>query len=449
MIGKQKILNLLKDVLAASKIKQAQAVFIGAEFGLTRYANSYIHQNMTDQNSNVSFKVAIGKKIGVASTNILEKEALIRCCHDALEIAERATPAPYFNGFVKTARPPKINTYHESTARMTPAKRAVIVKKICDKASKKGLIASGALSSSCSEIALANTNGLALYQPSTSVSLNTIISSDDSSGYAQGLSRRIDKLDFNLVATRALEKCLRSRNPQELPAGKYDVILEPAAVANILEWLTFIAFGANPFHEKTSFISGKAGKKIASPALSIYDDALDTKSIAFPFDFEGVAKKKVFFIRKGMGGGPVYDLESAYRYKTKSTGHGMPPGNTGGSMPLNVSVAAGNQPYAKMLQSLKRGILVTRFHYINGFLDTPKALLTGMTRDGTFLVENGKIVAGVKNLRFTESMLRAFGNIDAVSKETELVDTWWSDIGCVRAPSLLIKDFNFSGKTEF
>jgi predicted Zn-dependent protease len=449
MIGKEKIIKLLKDVLRESGAKQAEAVLIGTDYGLTRYANSFIHQNMANQDNNVLFKVADGKKLGVASTNFLEKEDLVRACRNALEIAERAVPNADFKGFSKPAKYKKITNYFDVTAKVTPAKRAAAVKSICSKASKKGLIASGACSTSSSEIAVVNTNGVACYQPSTSSSVNIIISSDDSSGYSQGLSRRFDKIDFGALASRALDKCVKSRMPRTLEPGKYDVILEPTAVANLLEWLTFIAFSANSYHEKTSFLSGKKGQRIAVKGLSIYDDGLDTKSIAFPFDFEGVPKKAVYFIKNGLGGGPVYDMATAVRFKAKSTGHGMPPGNTGGPMPLNVHVAKGDTPFAKMLSSVEHGILVTRFHYINGFLDTPKALLTGMTRDGTFLVENGKVVTGVKNLRFTESMARAFGNIAAISKETELVDTWWSDVGCVSAPSLYIKDFNFSGKTEF
>jgi PmbA protein len=449
MTGKDKIIKLLKSVLSETRIKQAEAVFIGSDYSLTRYANSTIHQNMADQNINVSFKVAIGKKVGVASTNILEPEALKRACLNAAMIAEHARPNPNFGGFAKSSRYKRLNSYFEVSAKVTPAKRAAVIKKICDKASRKGLSASGALTTSSSEIAVVNTNGLAAYQPGTSAHINIIISSGDSSGYAQGLSRRFDRVDFGALADRALNKCLLSRNPQALDPGRYDVILEPTAVANLLEWLSFIAFSANPYHEKTSFLSGKKGKKIAANMLSIFDDGLDSTGIAFPFDFEGVPKKKVFFIRRGLGGGPVYDLTTARKYKNRSTGHGMPPGNSGGPVPLNIQVSAGNRPMSKMISSIRRGILVTRFHYINGFIDTPKAVLTGMTRDGTFLIENGKIAAGIKNLRFTESMLRAFANIESISRESEVVDTWWSDIGCIKAPALQIKEFNFSGKTEF
>jgi predicted Zn-dependent protease len=449
MIGRDKIFAMLKDVISDSKADQTEAVFTGSDYGLTRFANSHIHQNVADQNNTVAFKAAIGKKLGVASTNIFEKEALIRACESAAEIAERARPIPYFKGLAKRSLYRRITTYYDSTARVTPAKRAAVVKKICALADRNGLTASGAISTSASEIAILNSNGVAAYQPGTSTSINIIYSSQDSSGYAQGLERRFDRIDFGALANRALSKCQAARNPIELAPGKYDVVLEPVAVANLLEWLVFIAFSADPYHEKTSFLSGKRGKRIGVGGLSIFDDGLDTKSVAFPFDFEGVPKKRVYFINKGLGGGPVYNLLTAAKYQSKSTGHGTPPGWTGGPMPLNIHVAPGKTPLTKIMADVTRGILVTRFHYINGFLDTPKALLTGMTRDGTFLVEDGRVVSGIKNLRFTESMLRAFANIQAISKETELVDTWWSDVGCVSAPAMVIKDFNFSGKTEF
>jgi len=449
MIGKDRIIGLLREVVMASDGDFAEAVFTGTDYGLTRYANSIIHQNVADQNSSVAFRVAVGKKIGVASTNIFEKEALIRVCNDALEIAERSVPNRYFNALARPQKYKRLVTFFVSTARVTPAKRAAVVKRICARADRKGLIASGSVSSSMSEIAVVNSGGVEAYQPNTSATVSIIYSSDDSSGYAQGVSRRFERIDLESLVSRAETKCLMSRNPITLDPGKYDVILEPTAVANLLEWLTFIAFSANPYHEKTSFLSGKTGKKIASPALSIYDDGLATRGIAFPFDFEGVPKKKVFFIRRGIGGGPVYDLATARKYKKRSTGHGMPPGNAEGPMPLNVHVAPGSKLPSQMIRAVERGVLVTRFHYINGFLDTPRALLTGMTRDGTFLIEKGKVASGVKNLRFTESMLRAFSNIVAISKGTELIDTWWSDIGCVSAPTIHIKEFNFTGKTEF
>jgi len=234
---------------------------MGQDFGLTRFANSYIHQNVAQQDSGVSFKVAIGKKLGVASTNIFDKEGLKRALHSATEIAERAMPNPYFKNFASKAKYKSIKTFFDDAANITPAKRAAVVKRICDKAIKKGVIASGALSTSTSEIAIVNSKGAAVYQPLTSSSINMVVSADDSSGYAQGLSRRFDKIEFNMIADRAIEKCLRSKNPRSLEAGKYDVLLEPVAVANLFEWLTFIAFGANSYHEGTSFFKQQEGQE--------------------------------------------------------------------------------------------------------------------------------------------------------------------------------------------
>ena len=182
MIGKEKIVKLLKEVIYRSNIKNAEALFIGAENGLTRYANSYIHQNVAEQDSRIFFKVVIDQKIGVSSTNYLNSESLSSSLNEAAEIAERARPNPYFKAFAKPAKYQRLNTFDMNTSKVTPAARAAIVKSICTKAVRKNLVASGAMSTSASEIALVNTNGLVAYQPLTSASISIIISSGASSG---------------------------------------------------------------------------------------------------------------------------------------------------------------------------------------------------------------------------------------------------------------------------
>ena len=449
MIGKERIIKLLKSVVTESKADTTEILFIGTDSGLTRYANSRIHQNVAESDSRVVFRVSIGKKVGTVSTNILEKDALLKSLGSAIEVARHSRPNRYFKGIAGKSKIKAIKTYFESTAKVTPAARAGIVGKICTAASRKGLIASGAFSTSKTEIAFVNSRGSALYQPLTSAAVNIVISSDNSSGYAQAVSRRVEKIDFGSLTKKAVEKCLVSKNPIVMEPGKYDVLLEPMAVANLLEWLAFIGLGATSYHEKTSFLSGKLNKKVMAPSVTLYDDGLDGSGVAFPFDFEGVPKNRVYFVKKGLGGRPVYDLQTAAKNKTKSTGHGMIFGGSSGPTPLNIFMQPGKTPFTKVIGQIERGILVTRFHYINGLLDTPRALMTGMTRDGTFLIEHGRVVSGLKNLRFTESVTRAFSNIQAISRETDLCDSWWSDIGCISVPALHIKDFNFSGKTEF
>ncbi len=208
--------------------------------------------------------------------------------------------------------------------------------------------------------------------------------------------------------------------------------------------------GSKPFVQKTSFLSGRIGKKITSDKVSLYDNALDTRSAAFPFDFEGVPKKKVAFIDKGVAKGVVFDRAWAKKAGKKSTGHAITADESSeGAFAMNLFMAPGKVKREKMISAVKRGILVTRFHYINGLIDTRNMVLTGMTRDGTFLVENGEIVGGLKNMRFTDSFMRAFKSTVAMSKETECVDSWWSAVGCMTVPTVHLGSFKFSGKTEF
>ena len=183
--------------------------------------------------------------------------------------------------------------------------------------------------------------------------------------------------------------------------------------------------------------------------ITIYDDGNDTSGIAFPFDFEGVPKQKVSIIDKGVAKGTVFNSIDAHQGKTKSTGHALTPDSTEGGFALNIFIQGGDSSLEKMIESTEKGILITRFHYINGFLDTRIALMTGMTRDGTFWVEDGKIKHGIKNLRFTESMTKAFSNVVQLSKERKIINSWWGDVGCTVSPAMLIKNFKFTGKTDF
>ncbi|HVP36974.1 MAG TPA: TldD/PmbA family protein [Terriglobales bacterium] len=449
MIGKEKILETLNSVLKKSEAEESEALYIGGESGLTRYANSYIHQNVSEHNSKIIFRVALGKKIGVCSTNSFKKDDLLKTLSSAQQIASHQKENPDFSGIPAKQKYPKLKTYFKRTADFSPIQRAEIVRNICDEAAKNELTVAGSFSTSQSEIAVLNSHGLSAYQPLTSASINLVTMSDDSSGYAEGLNRDVSQIDFKEVAQTAIQKCLDSKKPKSIELGEYDVILESTAVGNLLEWLCTIGLGAKQHQEGTGFLCGKMGKKVMSEKFTLTDDGTDENGVPFPFDFEGVPKKKVVFIEKGVAKGLVYDSQTAFKDKVKSTGHSLPPPATEGPIPLNLFVRGGDSSLKKMIKSMEKGLLVTRFHYINGYLDTKNALMTGMTRDGTFWIENGKIKYGVKNLRFTESMLRAFSNISLLSRQRKIAVPWWGDIGAIITPALLIKNFKFTGKTEF
>ncbi len=452
MTGEEKLNKKLETVLDKSKADETEIVYIGSESGLTRYANSAIHQNVAENNHTLYFRVVLGKKIGVASTNSMITGDMVQTLQNAIEIAKTQPENPDFPGLPKPAAYRELDTYDETTAGFSPADRARIVRDLIRASDAMGFDLAGAFSTSHGEVAVMNSHGVRAYQPTTVASINMIAMSATSSGYAAGMSRKVNDIDFDKLARRAVTKCDLSQNPRQIDTGEYEVILEPAAVAELMEWLNYIGFGSRAFQEKTSFLAGKIGRKITSPMITIVDDGLDKNSIAFPFDFEGVPKKKVVLIDKGKAKGVVYDRMSAVKENgVKSTGHAMPPDQSmaAGSFALNVTMAPGKAAASKMIEKVKKGILITRFHYINGFIDTPNAVLTGMTRDGTFLIEKGEIVTGIKNLRFTDSMLRAFGTAAAVSRERELVDTWWGAVGCCKVPAMHLKSFKFTGKTDF
>lgn len=450
MIGREKILKKLEDVLAKSKADQTEIVCVGTQSSLTRFANSMIHQNAYEHNNRLSFRVAIGQKIGIASTNSLVKADMLQALNDAHEIALQQPDNPDFAGLPKPAKYRELKTYDEKTANFSPNDRARAVRTIIKKAKAKKFTVAGAFSTAASEIAVINSNGIRAYQPASSAATNMVVMSDTSSGYASDTARYVDQIDFEKLADIAVTKCDLSQNPIQLEPGEYEVLLEPAAISEIMEWLNYVSFGSKGFEQNMSLLSGKIGKKITSDQISIYDDALDEKAMAFPFDFEGVPKKKVTFIDKGIAKGVVYDTTSAKRAKTKSTGHAiMPEYASEGASSFNIGMNPGKIKREKLIENVKRGILVTRFHYINGLIDPRNSMLTGMTRDGTFFIENGELKSGLKNMRFTDSMMRAFGTVQGISKERERKDSWWSAVGCMTVPAVHLKSFKFSGKTEF
>jgi len=450
MIGKEKLLKKLDSVLAHSTADQTEIVYIGDEFGLTRFANSFIHQNVYENNCRILFRTVLGKRVGVASTNSLIDADLRQTLDNSIEIARSRAENPKFPGLPKAGKYKQLATFDKATARCTPMLRAKTVQKVIAEATKQGFTMAGAYSTSSGEIAIVNSRGVRAYQPVTAASINMVTMSETSSGYASAVSRRISDIDFKALAKIAVDKCKLSRNPQALEPGEYEVILEPAAVAEVIEWLNYTGFGSKSFQQGTSFLASRIGRKITSEKITIYDNALDSKAIAFPFDFEGVPKKKVMLIDKGVAKSVVYDSIAAIKGKTKSTGHALPATESAeGALGLNIVVAPGKTPRAKMISGVKRGILVTRFHYINGLIDTRNSVLTGMTRDGTFLIENGEIKYGIKNLRFTDSMMRAFKSTVAISKESQLIAAWWSSVGCVSVPTIHLGSFKFSGKTDF
>jgi PmbA protein len=444
MLGQTRIKQITDTILARSSADQTEVVVMAGDQALTRFANSAIHQNVYETDAGVRIRVVLGKRIGVAGTNNLSDQALAEALEHALAIARFQPENPDFQSLPGPLPIPQVTNFSEATAGCTPEQRAKGVGTICLQARAKGVIASGALTTAITEVAVANSLGTFAYFPTTHAEINTVIMSDNSAGYAADLALNVNDLDFEAIGSEAVTKCLRSRNPRSLEPGQYPVILEPYAVQDLFEMMAYTGFSAVAMQEGRSFMIGKIGQQIVDPRISIWDDGLDPAGLPQPFDFEGVPKQRVEFITNGVATGVVYDSYSAGKEGKQSTGHALPAPNTFGPFPLNAFFAPGDATVEGMIKSTKRGLYITRFHYTRP-VEPTKVVITGMTRDGTFLIENGEIAYPVKNLRFTQSYLEALNGVEAIGVKPKLLEGF----GTESVPAIKLSAFTFTGATEF
>jgi predicted Zn-dependent protease len=452
MLGETRVRELLELALRKSGADQTEAVLLAEDSYLTRFANSFIHQNVAESNHTLSVRAVFGRRLGLASTNRLEPAEIKRTVDLACRLARIQQENKDFKslpGPLQVGRLPVM--FYEKTAKFSAAQRAEKVGWICDLARRHQAKAYGALSTGVSEVAVANSLGVRRYQATTDAYVNIVAMTDTGAGYGQATHRDVDRVDIEGAARKAVRKAVESRNPVELKPGRYPVVLEDTAAYTLLEFLNYTGFSARAVQEGRSFMGGCFGKRIMDPRITIIDDPADIRGFAFPFDFEGVPKQKVTLIEKGVARNVVYDSMTAGREGRKSTGHAAP-APAYHPMAENLVMASGDTSLKKMLESTKRGVYVTRFHYVN-LIDPMEVSITGMTRDGTFLIENGKITKPLKNLRFTVSVLKCLNNLAAVGDRSQLVSEPGGyghrfAVGS-RVPALMINDFNFTGGTDF
>jgi predicted Zn-dependent protease len=261
-------------------------------------------------------------------------------------------------------------------------------------------------------------------------------------GYAEAAAVDASTIDAAALGREAADKARATASAVSVEPGDYPVVLEEYAVVDLVDMLGYLGFSALAVQEERSFV--EPGRRIGSDLVTIVDDGYDPAGLPLPFDFEGVAKQRVSLLEAGVCRDVVYDAQTAARDGVESTGHGLPAPNTWGPFPLNMVMSAGSTSRDELIGGLDRGLLVTRFHYTNPV--HPKlALVTGMTRDGTFLVEGGRIVGPVKNLRFTQSYLAALAGTVAVGRERKTLKGF---LGGVVVPALRIDGWTFTGGTE-
>ncbi len=447
MIGRARCLRFIKRLVERSPADQTEAILMTEDSSLTRFARSSVHQHVGEKNATLILRVVKDKRISVLTTNRLDPSSLRDLLERAISIAEVQQPNEEFISLPTPQAIPEIDTFYESITSLTPNQKVKFLQELFQMVREKKLEASGSFSNGMVEVAVVNSLGVEAYQRYSDLVLHVIVQNDEGSGYASFVSRDPDQLDMTSFASEAIRKSLKGK-PIQIEPGEYEVVLEPYAVSEMLSFLGYLGFHALAVQEGRSFFCNHFGQRMVDSKITIWDDGLDPEGLPIPFDFEGVPKQRVVFIDEGVVQSVTYDSFTGNREGKPSTGHGLIPPNTEGPIPINLLMKEGESSLEEMIRSVRRGIYVTRFHYTN-VVEPMRAVLTGMTRDGTFLIEEGEIKMPLKNLRFTESVLRALSRVSAVSKERRICSegTVYSRrfITGVVAPAIKVDGFNFSG----
>jgi predicted Zn-dependent protease len=439
--------GLLNEALGMSAADRTSVILEARDESLTRFANNEIHQNVSSRQHTLTLEAIVGRRRGSASTSRLDSSALRQVADRALALARLA---PEDEGLPPAAAPteaPPLAGFVAATAACTPEERAEAVGSVTRAAAARGLNAAGALTTTSAALAVADTQGTFAYHPDTYANFTCTVRAPDSSGWVDRHRRDWRDLDPAGLGEVAIRKAELSRDPGEVPPGRYTVVLEPGAVAELVAFLAWLGLGAQSEQEGRSFLSGRLGQSVTGAGVTLVDDAFDARSFGRPFDYEGTPRHQVTLIERGTARAVVHDRRTALKAGVENTGHACPPPAVDGPIPYDLVLATGTHTLEELIASTERGILVTRFWY-NRVVDARRTLITGMTRDGTFLIENGRLARGLRNLRFNESVLEVLARAEAVGRDAE--PTVFDYVGnCVVAPALKARDFHFTGVTRF
>ncbi len=436
--------ELAHSVAEEVSAEQAECVVVGTNSSLTRFARNRIHQNVTEIDVRITVRAVNDGRTGVASTNRLDADSIRRCSDAAVQASRVAPRDPDFPGLPANGDTEPPDRRSAATIAFGPEERAGAVGAIVAQSSSRGFEAAGRVEVSDTFVAIANSFGTAAAMSVADAAASVLASGPGGgSGWASWTGADAADFDPDVLGSRAADLAARSADAGDLPPGSYTVVLAHDAVATLLEYLSYAAFSAKAVHEKTSFMAGAIGESMFPEAVSITDDASRRDSLGLAFDWEGVPKRRTPIIERGRVVGPVTDSYWAAKTGARNTAHALPAPNTFGPLPLDLEIAPGEATLDGMIGSVQRGLYITRFHYVN--VEEPsKVVLTGMTRDGTFLIEDGRLASPVRNLRFTHSALDVLRGIRAIEGSRVLVR---ADIGAHLVPALLVDGFAVTGQT--
>jgi PmbA protein len=435
---------LAKNVLNRSNADQTEVLIGASDSALMRFTHEMSNQNIATSDVEIAIRAIVDGRTGVARTNRVDDASLNDVVERAIEMAKLAPRDPMQStlpGGAATTAP--AGSYDAQTAAASPERRAEMCDAIFREAEDAGYWCAGYASTGADGITVANTSGALASFDGSAARVNVKMNASDSTGFAEACGNAVGRIDAGAAGRRAVEKARASARPHAAEPGNWTVILEPAAFGELLAYIT-PHFSAQAFEEGSSFCSDGLDRSYFSENFSILDDYAHPLSPGMPFDYEGQPKLRLPLVENGVARNIVTDSYYAHKMGRPNTGHALPAPNAYGPQPMHVVVPGGAKPFDQLVAETKRGLLITRFWYVRT-VDHKRAIVTGMTRDGTFMIEDGRIAGGVRNLRFNQSIIEAFGHCEFGSEQ---VPTGGYNYTVV-VPPVKIDSFTFTSSTEF
>jgi PmbA protein len=423
-----------------------EVVLSRTDSALTRFAGSRIHQNTNRVDGEARVRVVLDNRVGVVATNDLSVDGLRIAADKAREIAGITRPDPDFPGLAPGGQTyGSVGDPDEETLGCAPQRRAELVAAALAEL-PPGVDAAGTMETSVHERVVVSSTGVRVYAAGSRAAASVLAQGADSSGWAEAGATAVGGLDCAALGRRAGAKVTLGASPREVPAGRYPVVLESGATMTVIQWLGYLAFPGRAFNEQRSALSGRLGEQVCSPLVSIVDDPLSPLLPGTPFDPEGTPTRRTPLVDAGVAVGVAHDRATGAVAGTGSTGHALAAPNPMGGVPTHLIMEPGAASLEELVAGVEHGLYVTRFHYTN-VVHPVSTSITGMTRDGTFLIEDGRIVAGVRNLRFTQSCLEALAGCQDVGRDLELgTDLFY---GAALAPAVRLSGFTFTSTTAY
>lgn len=443
----RRLQEVTKTVLRLGKAAGAEETEVHLDEtidALTRFANNGIHQNVAEQGLKVSVRTVLDGKTARVTTNKLDEDSLRAAVESSLSLAASQPKAPHLLPMPGKQRYQQVQRFVKATAGLSAEARARAVKKACDLAVEAGQVAAGIFVSGQMQSTVGNSRGLFASYRQTRGEFSITMQQDAATSWAKGNAADVRELHPQALAKRASEKAKLATIARELTPEKYTVILEPAAVLDLAGFL-FYDFAATAVEDKRSCLNDRMGKALFGKNISITDDVFHVGQLGAPFDGEGIPRQRVLLVDEGVPRNLVYSRASAKRAGKKPTGHGFALPNEYGEAPMNLVFSGGKSSLEEMIASTDRGLLVTRLWYIRE-VDPYEKVMTGMTRDGLFLVEKGKVTSAARNFRFNQSVLEMLRNVEMMGPATRATG---EEAFEMVVPAMKIKGFQFTEVTKF